>query len=306
MVVFMATFDTSLTRREKADGFPGQRIVVLPRSVVGEAQRQPLMHGLVPTDVGFFPHATGHRRERAAGVAQAIVIYCCKGKGWCELNGRAHIIKPGGLLVVPPDTAHAYGADTSQPWSIFWFHAQGALLGDYLRELDVSVDQPVIRLGASPQMPALFEELLEQVEHGYTKLQMLCAAQTLSHLLAVMIREHRSADQREPSLPQKIAQTIAYMKQHLDRALQLESLASIAGLSRSRYVELFRRQTGYAPIDYFIRLRMHRACQLLDTTDLSVKGIATTLGYEDPLYFSRLFRKVNEKSPVEYRCLRKG
>ena len=170
----------------------------------------------------------------------------------------------------------------------------------------MSIEQPVIRLGASPQVTALFEELLEQVEQGYTKLQMLCAAQTLSHLLAVIIREHRSADQRQPSLSQKIAQTIAYMKQHLDRTLQLESLAAIAGLSRSRYVELFRQQTGYAPIDYFIRLRMHRACQLLDTTDMSVKAIAATLGYEDPLYFSRLFRKVNERPPLEYRRLRKG
>ena len=304
--MFMATPDTSINRREKADGFPGQRIVVLPRSVVGEARRQPLMRGLVPTDVGFFPHASSHRRERAAGVDQAIFIYCCKGRGWCELGGSSHVIKPNELLVVPSDTAHAYGADASQPWSIFWFHAQGELLGDYLRELNVSIEQPVIRLGASPQVTALFEELLEQVEQGYTKLQMLCAAQTLSHLLAVIILEHCSADQRQPSLPQKIAQTIAYMKQHLDRTLQLEALASIAGLSRSRYVELFRRQTGYAPIDYFIRLRMHRACQLLDTTDMSVKAIAATLGYEDPLYFSRLFRKVNERPPLEYRRLRKG
>ena len=72
------------------------------------------------------------------------------------------------------------------------------------------------------------------------------------------------------------------------------------------YVELFKQQTGYAPIDYFIRLRMHRACQFLDNTGMSVKAIATTLGYEDPLYFSRLFRTVNEASPIAYRRMRKG
>jgi AraC-like DNA-binding protein len=301
----MATLETS-RRPEKGEGFPGQRIVVLPRSVVAAARRQPLMSGLVPTDVGFFPHAAGHRRERATGVDQAIFIYCCKGKGWCELAGGFHPIQAGEMLVVPPDMTHAYGAEKASPWTIFWFHAQGLLLGDYLRELDVRPDRPVMQLGASPQVPALFEELLEQVELGYTRLQLLCAAQTLAHLLAVLIREHRSARQHQPSLPQKIAQTIAHMKQHLDSALQLEALAAIAGLSRSRYVELFRQQAGYAPIDYFIRLRMHRACQLLDTTDLSVKAVATTLGYEDPLYFSRLFRQVNERSPQAYRRLHKG
>jgi AraC-like DNA-binding protein len=222
------------------------------------------------------------------------------------LNGYAHAVKAGDLLIVPPETPHSYGADESQPWSIFWFHAQGSLLSAYLRELDVSRDRPVKHIGDAPQALALFEELLEVVEQGYTKLQMLCAAQTLAHLMAVMIREHRSSNHEQSSVHQKIAQTIAYMKQHLNHSLQIDTLAAIANLSRSRYIELFKQQSSYAPIDYFIRLRMHRACQLLDTTDMSVKAIATALGYEDPFYFSRLFRRVNEKSPLAYRKLRKG
>ena len=207
---------------------------------------------------------------------------------------------------MPPETPHSYGADESQPWSIFWFHAQGSLLSAYLRELDVSRNRPVKHIGDAPQVLALFEELLEVVAHGYTKLQMLCASQTLAHLMAVMIREHRSSNHEQPSVQQKIAQTITYMKQHLNHSLQVDTLATIASLARSRYIELFKQQSGYAPIDYFIRLRMHRACQLLDTTEMSVKAIATALGYEDPLYFSRLFRRVNEKSPLAYRKLRKG
>ena len=96
------------------------------------------------------------------------------------------------------------------------------------------------------------------------------------------------------------------MKQHLNQSLQLDSLASIATLSRSHYVELFKKRTGYAPIDYFIRLRMHHACQLMDTTDASVKEVADSLGYKDALYFSRLFKQINERTPTEYRRLRKG
>lgn len=55
-----------------------------------------------------------------------------------------------------------------------------------------------------------------------------------------------------------------------------------------------------------MRLRMHRASQLLDTTPLSVKAVATALGYEDPLYFSRVFRSVNKVSPKAYRQMLKG
>jgi len=86
----------------------------------------------------------------------------------------------------------------------------------------------------------------------------------------------------------------------------LDALAAMANLSRSHYADLFRKQTGYAPMDYFIRMRMHRACQLLDTTELSIKAVATELGYEDPLYFTRAFRAVVEVAPTAYRRMRKG
>jgi len=302
----MQVLTLSMNRMQKGDGFPGQRIVVLPRSVIARAEKHALLTGLIPTDVGYFPHAAGHLRERTAGVDQAIFIYCTKGAGWCELTGHLHAVKAGDLLVIPPETPHAYGADETKPWSIHWFHARGMLLSAFLRELKVSSDQPIIHIGEEAQVLALFEEVLEVVVHGYTTQQLLCASHALAHLMAVLIQEHCRAHHEQPSVQQKISQTIAYMKQHLNQSLQLDTLAAIANLSRSRYVELFKRQSGYAPIDYFIRLRMHRACQLLDTTDLSVKVIAAALGYEDPLYFSRLFRAVNERSPIAYRKMRKG
>lgn len=297
---------TTRLRHQKGDGFPGQRIVVLPRPVLARAEQHPLLRGLVPTDVGYFPKARGHLRERTGGIAQAIFIFCSQGQGWCELTGARHVIQAGEMLVLPPHTPHAYGADLRRPWSIHWFHVQGALLGDFLRELEVTPSQPVFRLGASPQIQALFEEVLDLVEHGYTTPQLVGAAQALAHLLAVLIREQRQPNQHQSGPGQRITQSIAYMKQHLHQPLQLDALARIANLSRSRYVELFKQQSGYAPIDYFIRLRMHRACQLLDTTDRSIKEVAAALGYEDPLYFSRVFRAVNDRTPTDYRKLRKG
>jgi transcriptional regulator GlxA family with amidase domain len=96
------------------------------------------------------------------------------------------------------------------------------------------------------------------------------------------------------------------MKQHLEQPLHVPTLAALANLSPSHYTALFKQHTGYAPIDYLIRLRMHWACQLLDTTNLPVKNIAASLGYDDPFYFSRLFKAVNEASPTEYRLMHKG
>lgn len=295
-----------MNRPEKGEGFPGQRIVVLPRSVVAQARRHPLLTGILLTDVGFFPRARGHLRERPTGVDQAIFIHCAKGAGWCEIKGQRHQVQAGGLLVVPPNTPHVYGADGRRPWTIRWFHVQGDLVGAFLDELEISADHPTIHIGNNAQLSALFEEVFEAVQHGYAPPQLIYAAQALSHLLAAMLRQRRESHQGGMGARQKVAQTITYMKQHLGQPLKLVTVASVANLGRSQYTALFKQQTGYTPIDYFIRLKMHRACQLLDTAPCSVKVIAASLGYEDPLYFSRLFRTVNKMSPQAYRQMRKG
>lgn len=295
-----------MDRALKAEGFPGQRIVVLPRRVVAQALQRPLLSGLLPTDVGFFPKAAGHYRERSAGVDQAILIYCTQGRGWCELAGQQHTVQPGDLLVIPPATPHVYGADEKRPWTIPWVHATGAQVPAYLEELGVSLEKPVLYLGEDPQVLELFEEVLDVMEHGYAPAQLLYAAQTLAHLIGVMIWHRQQQWRSDPGPEQKIAQSIRYMKQHLARPLHVSTLAALANLSASHYTALFKRQTGYAPIDYFIRLRMHQACQLLDTTNLGVKEIAAQLGYDDQFYFSRLFKAVNEASPSDYRLMHKG
>ena len=99
----------------------------------------------------------------------------------------------------------------------------------------------------------------------------------------------------------KIESSIRFMKANLNKTLQVAGLATLINVSPSHYFALFKRRTGRAPIDYFIRLRMQHACELLDTTTCSVKEIAATLGYDDPFYFSRVFKAVNRVAPSQYR-----
>ena len=100
----------------------------------------------------------------------------------------------------------------------------------------------------------------------------------------------------------RIERCVDYMAQHLDKPLQVATLAAQANISPSHFFALFKRQIGSAPMDYFTRLRMQRARQLLECTSLSVKEIASTLGYDDPFYFSRVFKSVNRVPPSGYRA----
>jgi AraC-like DNA-binding protein len=104
---------------------------------------------------------------------------------------------------------------------------------------------------------------------------------------------------------EKMEETISYMTQNLNRPLQVSTLAALVNVSPSHYFALFKRHTGRAPIDYFTRLRMEKARCLLDTTASSVKEVAALLGYDDPFYFSRVFKSVNQVAPSNYRMLRR-
>ncbi|HUA65951.1 MAG TPA: AraC family transcriptional regulator [Alphaproteobacteria bacterium] len=99
----------------------------------------------------------------------------------------------------------------------------------------------------------------------------------------------------------RIGRSIAYMVEHLNQPLQVSTLAAQASVSTSHFFALFKRQMGTAPIDFFIRLRMNHARELLDSTRSSIKEIAAAMGYDDPFYFSRVFKSVHQVAPAEYR-----
>ncbi|MGH7941549.1 MAG: helix-turn-helix domain-containing protein [Limisphaerales bacterium] len=105
----------------------------------------------------------------------------------------------------------------------------------------------------------------------------------------------------EADMAGRVGRSIAYMVQHLNQPLQVSTLAAQASVSTSHFFALFKRQMGAAPMDFFIRLRMNHARELLDSTRSSVKEIAATMGYDDPFYFSRVFKSVHRVAPAEYR-----
>jgi transcriptional regulator GlxA family with amidase domain len=101
----------------------------------------------------------------------------------------------------------------------------------------------------------------------------------------------------------KIDRCIAFMEQNVNRPLQVAALAAQASVSPSHFFALFKQRMGCPPMDYFTRLRILRACELFDTTAASVKEVAATMGYDDPFYFSRVFKSVSAMAPVHYRNL---
>ena len=147
---------------------------------------------------------------------------------------------------------------------------------------------------------------IDLLEEECPPARLLYASQTLAHLFSALICNQREQRRGDTDASRKIEHTIDYMRRHLGESLRAATLASIANMSLPHYFALFKRRVGRTPIDFFIRLRMEHARHLLAETSWSVKEVAAALGYEDPLYFSRVFKSVNHSTPTDYRSLHKG
>ena len=89
--------------------------------------------------------------------------------------------------------------------------------------------------------------------------------------------------------------------ENLENKLTLKELASHFGYSESYMYRLFFKETGYAPMNYFLHMKIDRACQLLLHTNMKINQVALKLGFDDPYYFSRIFKKIVGTSPKDYR-----
>ncbi|MGM0620553.1 MAG: AraC family transcriptional regulator [Bacteroidota bacterium] len=291
---------------QKKEGFKGQRSVVLPDFIIRELKDDPVCSQLYFTDIGYYPSALYHGRIREKGCNQLILIYCIRGEGWFSVMGRKRKVVANQFFIIPKNTSHAYGSSEDNPWSIYWVHFSGQQASHfYDPEGNTGTISPS-KIARIEERLQLFEEIIQNMEMGYSKENLEYANICLWHFLASFkyisqFRQIQTLRERDP-----VEYTIFYMRENLHKKLTLENLAGEAGFSPSHFSLLFRKKTGRSPMDYLIYLRIQRACQYLDNTGYRVQEIARKVGYEDPYYFSRLLKKVMGNSPSEYRKKEKG
>src|SRR5690554_5362823 len=153
---------------------------------------------------------------------------------------------------------------------------------------------------ATERLCELFSESYAAFAASFVLERMIYATQTLHHLLALLLFNNRAFSPALMNNLHSLDSTLAYLHQNIHHALSLAEMAEHARLSVSHFSRLFKKQTGYSPMNYFIHLKMQHACMLLSTR-MSVREIAHALGYVDPYYFSHSFKKVVGMSPVNYR-----
>jgi AraC family transcriptional regulator len=146
--------------------------------------------------------------------------------------------------------------------------------------------------------------LIQAVEIGAPNLYAESAAQFLAtHLLLTHSRRSASAaDWRNPGAitDRRLARVLEFIGHHCTENLTLDQIAREAGISRFHFITLFKKACGVTPHQYLLKLRLERAAELINTTDLSIQAIAANCGFVAPSHFSAAFRKHFGQTASEY------
>lgn len=244
------------------EGFKGERAIVLPDFLIEELKRDPLGRELHITDIGYYPHASFHYRERnAEEVNEFVLIYCVEGEGWFELDHQRYKITSNQFFILPKHQAHAYGSNATNPWTIYWIHFDGDKAAFFSAGFDRPRNITPEAHSRIKERLTLFEEIYSSISSGYNKNYMLYATTSLFHFLGSMkfIGEYRDCGSMNNSRKDVVQLAIHYMKENLNKKIRLTDIAREVKLSASYFSNLFEEKTGSSPLRYlnYLRIQEH-------------------------------------------------
>lgn len=285
------------------EGFKGGLMLSIPEDILQRYRENALIAPLYIRKMGYFPKVKYHYVQKDNGTNYCMLIYCVAGRGhYCINGGAEHNLETNQYIILPDNTPYRFWADEKNPWTIYWIHFEGSLAQNFV-QYPVTVHSIIPGKTSRVQDRLdVFQEIYSSFSMAYTQEYMLHASLTLYHLLSSFVHleafRHYKSGKHEQSFS---AQVIHYMDENVSRNLSLLDLANHFKYSPSHFSALFQKETGYSPINYYIQLKVRRACQFIECSRLRFFEIAEMVGFNEPAYFTRIFTKVMGMSPSEYR-----
>lgn len=221
-----------------------------------------------------------------------------RGRGSFTVSGQSYHLEAGQTFVVFPGEVVSYCADETNPWEYCWVGWSGGE-AVVLMEHTVFTKQTPFTTFADPKR---IEQSVMDIYHASGA--GLCSQTRMIGLLylflSVLIEE--SGGERPAADPSAkyLEDAIRFITHNYSSPIDISTIAASAGISRSHLYRVFVAGTGISPNQYLARFRIEQACKLLENTALPISGVANSVGFDDQLYFSRVFKKLTGKSPAVY------
>lgn len=232
------------------------------------------------------------------------LVFIARAKGKFGIGGKSYDLKDGMLLYIRPGLRHTLKTDPSVPGRFYSVHFSYARVNLGEDGWSIQEEPQTLPLEGAQSLKDYY-----QVEDAFKKLAETWDAKLpgyefaskvkLQQLLIVIARNRKKA--RTPySTSLKVERVIQYMREHLADKIALDELSSVAQLSPTYLSRAFKETTGYSVIEYFNKMKIDKAKEMMMDGHKRIKEVAGVLGYTDEFYFSRLFKKIEGRSPKEF------
>lgn len=241
--------------------------------------------------------------NRPQGMKGYILNLTIEGEGQIRDGNEVFTVQKGDLLLFPPHVPHYYHI---KPGAERWFHQWIYFFARPSWQEALDWDGRPDRVSKYSLPDEVFEEFsatfLEIIKRNK---QVSSCAQVLSmnYLEELLFRRLELASERQqPIADSRVSLALMFMRENLERAdLDLQQIADVVHLSKSRLLHIFAVTLGVSPIQWLIEERMKLAQRLLLTTQLKVEEVAFKVGISDPTYFFRCFKKRFKLTPQQFR-----
>lgn len=231
-----------------------------------------------------------------------LIHFIFNGKGrFCIGDRTYHLERNQGFLICP-DTVTYYQADMNEPWLYSWVGFHGIKAGVYLKNAGFTMENPIFTCENDNFIESCFSQMIaaKSLQRGREIRLLGLLYLFLSQLMERNGKESFS-DHPENRKENYIKKTIEYISMNYSRRISISEIAQYIGLDRSYLGSIFREQLDTSLQDFLMNYRVDKACELMKNESLSIGDISRSVGYEDPLLFSKIFKKLKQKPPREFR-----
>ena len=228
------------------------------------------------------------------------ILYVANGKTHFWFDGREEIVSAGHMVLYKPEEIQKYVYYLEDNPEVFWIHFTGSDVKNILAYHGISLDEHVFYCGVLPDYKALFRKIIQELQlcrYGYEDY----IASLFNDILLLVDRQQHEQKKATGNVQEQIERAAAYFNQNYNTKISIDDYAEALRISTNWFIHNFKQYAGMSPAQYILSLRMVNAQSLLERTTYNIKEISEIVGYENPLYFSRVFKKEIGKSPAQYR-----
>jgi AraC-like DNA-binding protein len=237
-----------------------------------------------------------------------LLHYILAGSGFFAVNSQRYYLKKGQGFLIYPEIVTYYEADGEDPWHYVWVGFNGLKAETHLDAAGFSPENPILTKRVGNKLDDYLLTLVQTAEEHNDKGDNYGKTLHLQGLLYLLISEmiENRAPNRGPLTNGDIQdvyirKALEFIKNNYSRHINVQMIAESLSLSRSYLAVLFKERLKIGPRDYLLHFRVERACDLLRNPLLSIGDVARSVGYDDPLAFSKMFKKVKGLSPSQFR-----